>query len=142
MIFSFKNKIVNKFLLTGDKYMPEIHLQQPRFGYKACRLFTKNEERIEKFKGTGFSRYIYQNELDKACFQHGMAYGDFNDLLRGTASDRVVCDKAFDIAENPKSKKMDISADFRQWFINFFIKSLLVLILQVVLKVKLCQTHY
>ena len=66
------NKIVNKFLLAGDKLMPEINLRQPGFTYSACRPFTKNKERIKKFKETRDSRYIYQNELDKACFQHNM----------------------------------------------------------------------
>ena len=66
------NKIVNKFLLAGDKFMPEINLRQPGFTYSACRPFTKNKERIKKFKETRDSRYIYQNELDKACFQHNM----------------------------------------------------------------------
>ena len=66
------NKIVNKFLLAGDKFMPEINLRQPGFTYSACRPFTKNKERIQKFKETRDSRYIYQNELDKACFQHNM----------------------------------------------------------------------
>ena len=66
------NKIVNKFLLAGDKFMPEINLRQPGFTYSACRPFRKNKERIQKFKETRDSRYIYQNELDKACFQHNM----------------------------------------------------------------------
>ena len=66
------NKIVNKFLLAGDKFMPEINLRQPGFKYSTCRPFTKNKERIQKFKETRDSRYIYQNELDKACFQHNM----------------------------------------------------------------------
>ena len=66
------NKIVNKFLLAGDKFMPEINLRQPGFTYSVCRPFTKNKERIQKFKETRDSRYIYQNELDKACFQHNM----------------------------------------------------------------------
>ena len=62
----------------------------------------KTRKRIQKFKETGDSRYIYQNELDKACFQHDMAYGDFKDLNRRTAADKVLCDKAFNIAKNPK----------------------------------------
>ena len=62
----------------------------------------KNKERIQKFKETGNSRYIYQNKLDKACFQHDLAYGDFKDLTRRTASDKILCDEAFNIAENPK----------------------------------------
>ena len=79
-----------------------MHLRQPGFTYSACGPFAKNKERIQKLKETGDSWYIYQNELDKACFQHGMAYGDFKDLSRRTASDRILCDKAFNIANNPK----------------------------------------
>ena len=71
------SEIVNKFVLAGDKFMPKMHLRQPGFTYVTCVLFTKNKERIQKFKETGDSRYICQNELDKACFQHDMAYGDF-----------------------------------------------------------------
>ena len=73
------NSIVNKLLLEKDKFMPEMHLRQPGFTYSACGPFTKIRERIENYKETGDSRYIYQNELDKACFQHNMAYGDFKD---------------------------------------------------------------
>ena len=79
-----------------------MHLIQPGFTYSASRPFTKNKERIQKFKETGNSRYIYQNELDKACFQHDMAYGDFKNLPRRTASDKVLCEKTFNIAKNPK----------------------------------------
>ena len=81
------NEIVNKFLLIGDKFMPEMHLRQPGFPYSACRPFTKNKERIQRFKETGDTSYIYKNELDKASFQHDMAYGDFKDLAKGTAAD-------------------------------------------------------
>ena len=69
------NEIVNKFLLVGDKFMPQIHLKQPGFTYSACGPFTKNKERIEKFVETGYTYFIYKNELDKAWFQHDMAYG-------------------------------------------------------------------
>ena len=96
------NEIVNKFLLAGDEFMPEMHLKQLGFTYSACRPFTKNKERIQKFKETGDTSYIYKNELDKACFQHDMAYGDFKDLARRTASDKVLRDKVFNIAKNPK----------------------------------------
>ena len=96
------NEIVNKFLLAGDKFIPEMHLRQPGFSYSACGPFTKNKKRIQKFKETGDSRYICQNELDKACFQHDMAYGDFKDLTRRTASDKILRVKAFNIAKNPK----------------------------------------
>ena len=59
--------------------------------------------KIKSFKETGDSRYIYQSELDKAYFQHGMAYGDFKDLPRRETSDKVLHNKAFNIAKNPKS---------------------------------------
>ena len=73
------NDIINQFLLAGDKFMPEMHLRQPQFTYSACGKLTKNKVRIQKFKETGDSRYIYRNKLDKACFQHDMAYRDFKD---------------------------------------------------------------
>ena len=73
------NEIGNKFLLAGDKFMPEMHLKQSGFTYSSCGPFTKNKERKQKFKETGDSRYIYKYELDKACFQHDIAYGDFED---------------------------------------------------------------
>ena len=96
------NDIINKFLLAGDKFKPEMHLRQPGFTYSACGPFTKNKERIQKFKQTGDSRYIYKNGLDKACFQHDMAYGDFKDLAKRTAADKVLKNKAFNIAKDPK----------------------------------------
>ena len=96
------NRIVNTFLLAVDKFMPEMHLKQPRFTYSASCPFTKNKERIRNFKETGDTSFIYKNELDKTCFQHDMAYGDFKDLARRTASDIVLRDKAFNIAKNPK----------------------------------------
>ena len=79
--------MINKFLLVGDKFMPEMHLKQPGFTYSACGPFTKAKERIH---------------LDKACFQHDMTYGDFKDLTKRTAADNVLRDKAFNIAKNPK----------------------------------------
>ena len=66
------NKIVNKFLLARDTFNPEMHLRKPGFTYSACIPFTKNKERTKKFKETGDSQYIYQIELDKACFRHDM----------------------------------------------------------------------
>ena len=96
------NKIINKFLLAGDKFIPEMHLKQPRFTYSASGPFTKNKERIQKIKQTGDTSYIYKNELHKACCQHDMAYGDFKDLKRRTVSDKVLRDKVFNIAKNPK----------------------------------------
>ena len=80
------NEIVNKFLLAGDKFMPEMHLKQPGFTYSACGLFTRNKQRIQKFMQTGNINYIYRNELDKAFFQHDMAYGKYKDLEKRTQS--------------------------------------------------------
>ena len=93
------NEIINKFLLEGDKFMSAIHLRQPGFTYSACGPFTKNKERIQKLKQTGNSRYIYKTELDKACFKHDMAYGEFKDLKKRTAADKVLRNKAFNIAK-------------------------------------------
>ena len=78
------NEIVNKVLLTGDKFMPEMHLKQTGFSYSACDSFNKNKERIQKFMLTGDTNYIYSNNLDKACFQHDMAYGKYKDLAKNT----------------------------------------------------------
>ena len=82
--------------------MPEMHLKQPGFTYSACGTFTKNKEWVQKFKETGDTSYIYKNELDKACFQHDMAYGNFKVLKRWTASDKILRDKAVNVAKKPK----------------------------------------
>ena len=79
------NDIINKFLFAGDKFMPEMQLKQPGFTYSACLYL-----------------YIYKYELDQACFQHDMAHGDFKDLKKRTVADKVLRDKAFNIAKNPK----------------------------------------
>ena len=96
------NEIVNKFLLAGDKFMPEMHLKQPGFTYSACGPFTRNKERIEKFMATCYADFIYKNELDKTCFQHNMVYGKSKDVVKRTQSDKVSRDKAFEIASDPK----------------------------------------
>ena len=96
------NNVINKFLLVGDKFMPEMHLRQPRVVYSACGTFTRHKERIKEFKRTGDTRYIYRNVLDKACFQHDSAYADHKDLINRTEADKVLRDKAYDIASNPK----------------------------------------
>ena len=82
--------------------MPKIHLEQPGFTYSACGPFTKNKERIEKFMKTGNTDFSYKNDLDKTCFQHDMAYGKSKDLVKRTQSDKVLRDKAFKIASDPK----------------------------------------
>ena len=94
------NHIINKFLLAGDKFMPEIHLRKPQFVYSSCGPSTRHKERIREFKPTGDTRYIYRNELDKACFQHDSAYADHKDLINRTKADKVLRDKAYDIASN------------------------------------------
>ena len=96
------NEIVNKFLLAGDKLMPKMHLKQLECTYRACAPFTKNKERIQNFKVLGDSKYIYRIGLNKTCFQHNVAWEDFKDLPRRTASDKVLRDKSFNIAKNLK----------------------------------------
>ena len=64
-LYKKMNEIVNKFVLAGDKFMPEMHLKQAGFTYSACEPFTKNKERIQKYNETGDTNYIYKNELDK-----------------------------------------------------------------------------
>ena len=96
------NNIIDKFLLAGDKFMPEMHLRQPQFVYSACGPFTRHKERIKEFKRTGDTCYTYRNELDKACFQHDSAYADHKDLINRTKSDKVLRDKAYNIASNPE----------------------------------------
>ena len=96
------NQIVNTFFLVGDQFMPEMHLNQNGFTYRACGQFNKNKERILKFMQTGNTNFIYKNELDKACFQYNMANGKSKNLTKRTQSDKVLKDKAFQIASDPK----------------------------------------
>ena len=83
-------------------FWPEMHLKQPGFTYSPCGPFTKKQRKNSKFKETGDTSYICKKELDKTCFQHDVSYGDFKDLARTTASDKVLIDKAFNIAKNRK----------------------------------------
>ena len=94
--------MLNKFLLAGEKCMPEMDYKQPGFTYSACDPFTKNKERTEKFMETGDTHCIYKNDLDKACFQHDVVYGKCNNLTKRIQSDIFLIDKAFEIASNPK----------------------------------------
>ena len=96
------NNIINKFLLAGAKFMPEMHLRQPQFIYSTCGPFTRHKERIKKFEQTGDTCYIHRNDLDKACFQHDSAYADNKDLINRAKADKVLKDKAYNIASNPK----------------------------------------
>ena len=93
------NQIINKFLLAGDKFMPEMYLRPPGFKYSACGRFPRNKQRVVQ---TGDTNYIYRNELDKAFFKHDMAYGKHKDLEEITQSDKVLKGKAFAIVNNPK----------------------------------------
>ena len=76
------NNIINEFLLAGDKFMPEIHSRQPQFVYSACGHFTRHKERIKKFKHS--------------------AHADHKDLINRTKSDKILRDKAYNIASNPE----------------------------------------
>ena len=120
------NEIINKFLLVGDKFMPEMHLKQPGFTYSACGPFTKNKERIEKFMQTGNTDFIYKNELHKTCFQDDMAYGKSKDLIKRTQSDKVLKDKAFKTVTNPNYN--GYQRGLASMIYKFFIKNLLCLI--------------
>ena len=94
------NKIINKFLLTGDKFMLELHLKQPEFLDSACELFTKYRERTQKIRETGDSKHLYRNELDKACFSHDAAYSDSKDFAKKTISDKTLKNKVYDIVKD------------------------------------------
>ena len=122
--------------------MPEIHLRQPGFTYSACRPFAKNKEKIQIFKETGDSHYIYQNELDKASFQHEMTYRDFKDYLEEQLLIKYCMIKNLILLKI--QNMMDVKEALLQWFMNFLIRNLLRLQINllplVVLKVKLCQT--
>ena len=96
------NKIVSKFLLIADKFMPELHLRHPGFTYSAYWTFTKHRERIQKFKGTGDLKHIYMNVLDKVSFAHDVAYSDSKDLAKRTISDKILKEKS----QNSSKKTM------------------------------------
>ena len=96
------NNVIDKFLLAGDKFMPEMHLRQPRFVYSACGSFTRHKERIKEFKRTGDTRLLYRNQLDKACFKHDAAYAKYKDVENRLISDQKLRNSAYHIAGNPK----------------------------------------
>ena len=96
------NNVINKFLLAGDKFVPEMHLRQPIFTHSACGPFTKHKQRIQKFKETGDTNYIYKNQLDKACFAHDAACSDSKDLTKRTVADKILKNRVFNIAKDPK----------------------------------------
>ena len=96
------NKVVNKLLLAGDNFMPELHLRHPRFTYSTCKLFIKHREKIQIFRETGNLKHIYKNELDKACFAHDKAYFDSKHLAKRTISGKILKDTAYGNAIDPK----------------------------------------
>ena len=90
--------------MTGDIFIPELYLRQPRFTYSACGPFTKHRERNRKFKEIDDLNYIYKNELDKACFAHVAAYFHSKDFAKRTVSDKFFKNRAYEVALNPKPK--------------------------------------
>ena len=94
------NKIISKCLLAGDKFMSEFHLKHSGFTYSACRPFTKHPERIQKIRETDNLRHLYRKKLEKPCIAHDAAYSDSKDLGKRTISDKILKDRAYDIARN------------------------------------------
>ena len=102
------NNIINKFLLAGDKFTPEMHLRQPQFVYSACCPFTRHKGRIKEFKRTGDTRLLYRNKLDKACFKHDAAYEKYKDVENRLISEQKLRNSAYDIASNPVYDGYDV----------------------------------
>ena len=97
------NKIINKFLLAGDKFMPEMHLRQPRFTYSACGTFTKNKERIQKFiKKQEIQEIFIKTNKIKLVFNMIWLMEILKIYLEDKIKDKVLCDKAFNVAKNVK----------------------------------------
>ena len=122
------NEMVKKFLLAVDKFRPEMHLRQSGLTYSVCGPFKKIKERIQKLKEKKYLRNIYQNHLDKVCFQRDMAYGDFKDFTRRTVFDKILRDKAFNIGKN--SKCNGYRKGIASMIYKFFDKKTLVVVLK------------
>ena len=100
--------------------MPKMYLREQTFTYSTCRLFTKNNEQIQKFKETVDSGYIYQNDLDKASFQQTWLM----EILKTYLEEQLLI-KYYMIKHSILLKiqnTMDIKEDLLQWFIIFFHK--------------------
>ena len=98
-----KKDIINRFLLIGDKFMPEMHLWDLKVKkYSACGPFTRHKQRINDFMKDGKLSYIAKNRLDAACFQHDSAYNKYKDSLNRKKSDIVLISKALKIALDPQ----------------------------------------
>ena len=93
-------KITNAFSLTGDNFLPELHLKQLGFTYSGCGPFTKHLERIQQFKEIGHLKYLYKNELDKTCFLHDVAFCNSEDLTKRIISDKILKYRAYEILGN------------------------------------------
>ena len=114
------NEIVHKVLLAVDKFMPQIHLKQPGITYSTCGPFIKKQ--IEEFKNLKKQEMqALFTKMNLACFQHDIAYGDFKDLTRRTASDNVLGIKHLILQKI--LNMMDIKEDLLLWFTNVLIKS-------------------
>ena len=126
-------KIVNTFLMVGDKFKPEMNLKQPGFTYSACGPFTKRKKRIEKFMQIGNTDFIYKNELDKAYFQHNIVYGKSKDLTKRTKSDKFLRDQAFQIASDLKydGSQKELASMVTSFLIKCLVKVVLTLRLQI-----------
>ena len=96
------NKIANKLLLAEGKFLIELYLKQPRFTYNACGTFAKHHERIEKVRETGDLKHVYRNEPEKADFAPNSAYSDSKDLAKISISERILKNRAYEIAIHPK----------------------------------------
>ena len=126
-------KIVNTFLMVGDKFKPEMNLKQPGFTYSACGPFTKRKKRIEKFMQIGNTDFIYKNELDKAYFQHNIVYGKSKDLTKRTKSDKFLRDQEFQTASDLKydGYQKELASMVTSFLIKCLVKVVLTLRLQI-----------
>ena len=98
-----ENSDIIKFLLIGDKGMPELHLWDPkRKKYSACGPFTRHQQRINDFMKDGKLSHIAKNKLDAACFQHDSEYNKYKDSVNRKQSDIILKNKALKIAADPK----------------------------------------
>ena len=86
--------------MTGDKFIPELHLKQPGFTYSVCGPFAENVERNQKLWQTGNLKHLYRSELDEACLAHDAIYSDSDDLAKTTISEKILKDRAYEIAKN------------------------------------------
>ena len=110
--------------------MPELHLKQLGFTYSACGPFLRYKKRIQKIKETRDTKYIYKNELDKACFQHDIVYGYFKDSTKRTTSDNFLREFFNFLKLQAIQNMMDIKEVLFLWFINFLIKSQQIVVLK------------